>query len=130
MATGLPVPVAAHHGDFWPGNVLVHGRGVEVLDFEGCRPGLVFEDPANFLVQSELFLDFPLLRQRFVPFQKAFLRGFGWEDLPSQELYRTCRTSVCLRLLALAQSGPRNPRVFGSSRRIRRLRTLLAKALS
>lgn len=34
---GLPVPVTSRHGDLWPGNVLVRGRAVGVVDWEHYR---------------------------------------------------------------------------------------------
>jgi aminoglycoside phosphotransferase (APT) family kinase protein len=119
----------SHHGDFWPGNVLVTSDGVQVVDFEGCRPGVAHEDLAYFLLQSELFFDFPLLRRRFRPLRSAFLRGYGNEDLPASQAYRACRMSVCLRLLAV-EAG-RQDCVPGPARRrrIHRLQLTLGEVV-
>ncbi len=43
------------HGDFWPGNVFIADDLVEVIDFEGTREGLPYEDVAYFLVQLDQF---------------------------------------------------------------------------
>jgi len=121
---------SGHHGDLWPGNVMVGAHGVEVLDFEGYRPGVAFEDPAYFLLQSELFFDLPLLRRRFGPLRAAFLRGYGREDLPSLESYQNSRMSACLRLLAMAPGGPPPRKRFALRRRIRHLNAALDEALA
>lgn len=120
---------SGHHGDLWPGNVLVEANGVEVVDFEGYRPGIATEDPAHFLLQSELFFQIPLLRRRFAPLREAFLRGYGRVDLPSLESYRGSRISACLRLLAMASGDSPPPKVLARSRRIRRLKAALDQAL-
>lgn len=68
---------AGHHGDFWPGNVYVDpDGGVQVIDFEGYREGLAWEDPAYFLVHLELFFAWPGLRGRFEKAAAAFLGGY------------------------------------------------------
>jgi colanic acid/amylovoran biosynthesis glycosyltransferase len=121
---------SGHHGDLWPGNVLVGAHGVEVVDFEGYRPGIATEDPAHFLLQSEFFFDLPLLRRRFGPLRAAFLRGYGREDLPSLESYRKSRMSACLRLLAMAPGSPPPRKGFALRRRIRHLNAALDEALA
>jgi colanic acid/amylovoran biosynthesis glycosyltransferase len=126
-SAGLAAP--GHHGDLWPGNVLVGANGVEVVDFEGYRPGIATEDPAHFLLQSELFFQIPLLRRRFSPLREAFLRGYGRVDLPSLESYRGSRISACLRLLAMAPGGPPPRKRLALRRRIRRLKAALDQAL-
>jgi tRNA A-37 threonylcarbamoyl transferase component Bud32 len=67
---------AGQHGDFWPGNVYIDQDGVQVIDFEGYREGLPWEDPAYFLVHLELFFAWPGLRGRFEKASAAFLDGY------------------------------------------------------
>ncbi len=127
---GAPAPdtwmtPSGHHGDFWPGNVLVTPDGAQVLDFEGYRPGVAHEDPAYFLLQSEFFFDFPFLRRRFPPLRSAFLRGYGDEGLPASKSYRACRMSVCLRLLAMEAVGHSGAPASARRRRIHRLQLAL-----
>ncbi len=46
---GLELRWAAQHGDFWPGNILVDGNGLGVVDWEVASPsGLCFVDPLLF----------------------------------------------------------------------------------
>ncbi len=120
---------AGHHGDFWPGNVMVVGDGVQVLDFEGYRPGAALQDPAYFLLQAELFFDLPVLRRSFRPLGAAFVRGYGREGLLAQESYRACRVSACLRLLALACGDADSPAGSRHRRRMLRLRSRLEETL-
>jgi Ser/Thr protein kinase RdoA (MazF antagonist) len=120
---------AAQHGDFWPGNVMATPEGVQVLDFEGYRPGVAWEDPAYFLLQAGFFFGFPLLRRRFGAVRSAFLRGYGSTDPPQEEGYRACRVSVCLRLLARAASAS-GCDSSGGRRHLDRLRAALHGAVS
>jgi len=124
------IPLASgHHGDFWPGNVLVTSDGVQVVDFEGYRPGVAHEDPAYFLLQSELFFDFPLLRRRYRLLRSAFQRGYGAEDLLASQSYRACRMSACLRLLALEAGREDRDTGLAQRRRVHRLRLALGGVL-
>ncbi|MDT7841631.1 aminoglycoside phosphotransferase family protein [Streptomyces justiciae] len=52
-------PLTAAHGDFWPGNVLVHGdRVTGVVDWENARTaGSPLADPARFVVAYCEYLD-------------------------------------------------------------------------
>lgn len=130
LPSGSGMAATGLHGDLWPGNVMVGTHGVEVLDFEGYRPGVAFEDPAYFLLHSELFFDFPLIRRRFRPLRAAFLRGYGREDLLALKSYRTCRISVCLRLMATACENPNAPRGSGLRRQMHQLRSALKEAVA
>ncbi|MFM5953755.1 MAG: phosphotransferase [Novosphingobium sp.] len=48
---GLPLPLAACHGDFWARNLLVDGPQLGVIDWDGYRASsLVFEDLFHFVV--------------------------------------------------------------------------------
>ena len=35
---GISMPLTASHGDFWPGNILINGNGMGVIDWEGFQP--------------------------------------------------------------------------------------------
>lgn len=65
-----------HHGDFWPGNLCVDEKCVQVIDFEGYREGLPWEDAAYFLVHLEPFFAWPGLRGRGEQAAAAFLEGW------------------------------------------------------
>jgi Ser/Thr protein kinase RdoA (MazF antagonist) len=66
--------VTGHHGDYWPGNIFLDDKRVEVIDFEGYRLGLPLEDVAYFLVQLDLL--FPRFRGRLPRLREAFLDGY------------------------------------------------------
>jgi glycosyltransferase involved in cell wall biosynthesis/O-antigen ligase len=98
--------VTSVHGDFWPGNVFAADDVVEVIDFEGMRDGLPYEDVAYFLVQLEQFFPGPVLRAQFKPLGAAFLAGYLPEndgfDWPAYEL---CRIATALRMLSTTPRG-------------------------
>jgi hypothetical protein len=100
-----------------------------VVDFEGYRPGVAHEDPAYFLLQSELFFDYLLLRPWYRHLGSAFQRGYGDEDLLNSASYRACRMSVCLRLLALEAGREDRDAVPPQRRRINRLRLALGEVV-
>ncbi|HEX7186514.1 MAG TPA: glycosyltransferase, partial [Thermoanaerobaculia bacterium] len=92
---------AGHHGDFWPGNVYVDRKGgVQVIDFEGYREGLPWEDPAYFLVHLELFFAWPGLRRRFAKASAAFLDGYLEGDRLDRAALSHCLASKARQALA------------------------------
>ena len=114
-----------HHGDFWPGNVFVSEEGVEVIDFEGFRPGLPEEDVAWFLVHLELSFGYPGLRGRQNRAAAAFRESAG--DLHESAL-TLCRTATALTLISRSlRDGRRGPK---AALRRRALRALMTDASS
>ncbi|HEX6177257.1 MAG TPA: glycosyltransferase [Thermoanaerobaculia bacterium] len=71
-----PLAVVGHHGDYWPGNVFVGERRVEVIDFEGFREGLPLEDVAYFIVHMRMYFDYPLFRRYLPRLIGSFVDGF------------------------------------------------------
>jgi colanic acid/amylovoran biosynthesis glycosyltransferase len=90
-----PCPVVGHHGDYWPGNIYIGARVVEVIDFEGFREGLAVEDAAYFLVHLRLCFSYPILRGAFDKLSARFLDGY-FDGAPRDE--------EALRLFTLAKS--------------------------
>ena len=80
-----PPPVTGHHGDFWPGNIFIHGDRVTVIDLEGFRDGLPLEDVAYFLIRVELLAR--RFRVRTTGLADAFLRGYGEVDRDALRLF-------------------------------------------
>jgi colanic acid/amylovoran biosynthesis glycosyltransferase len=64
------------HGDFWPGNVFAHDEGVDVIDFEGARPGSPQYDVDYFLRHTELFYRYRA-RDQWPRVRRAFLEGYS-----------------------------------------------------
>ncbi len=99
--------VVDRHGDFWPGNVHVSDDAVTVIDFEGARPGLDYEDVVGFLTELEPFLAFPVRRRTRAALRTAFLDGYfadGAVDTAALELVQTATA-----LAALARDREREP---------------------
>jgi colanic acid/amylovoran biosynthesis glycosyltransferase len=89
-----------HHGDFWPGNVYVdRDEGVQVIDFEGYREGLPWEDPAYFLIHLELFFAWPGLRGRFEKASAAFLDGYLEGGRLDRSALNLCLTTKARQVL-------------------------------
>ena len=93
-----------YHGDFGPGNVFVSDHSIQVIDFEGTRPGLPYEDVAYFVMQLELFLMYPFLDARRGEAVAAFLDGYLSGEPLDVDAYRTARLSKALQLLARTPS--------------------------
>lgn len=77
LVAGKPIPVVGQHGDYWPGNIFIGDRKIQVIDFEGYREGLPLDDVAYFLLQLRAFFAYPLVRRRYDALASAFLDGVG-----------------------------------------------------
>jgi colanic acid/amylovoran biosynthesis glycosyltransferase len=99
-----PLPVVGQHGDYWPGNIFIGERKVQVIDFEGYREGLPLDDVAYFLLQLKAYFSYPLIRRPYAGLARAFLDGAGVrrEDEEALELFVTAKA-----LRSLAGGGAR-----------------------
>lgn len=117
------VPLAAHHGDYWPGNVFVGERSIDVIDFEGFREGLPLEDVAWFVLHLELYFSYPVYRRIFPRLERAFLDGFLGATTPlDRPQLQLCMIAKSLQLLAhggAPQAG--TPRAWWNRRTLRRI---------
>jgi len=109
-----------HHGDFWPGNIVIAGDETRVIDFEGWREGLPLEDVAYFTLQLELFFPLPLLRRLASRYTAAFLETYTGGEPFHAPLYRLCRMTKALRILS-SQSECSGPPSFPERLRSRML---------
>lgn len=116
------------HGDFGPGNVFVGHDRVQVIDFEGVRPGLPDEDVAYFVAQLELFLSWPLLGTRRREAVSAFLNAYRHGSAADEPAYRMARLSKLLQILG--RTDPAWQRSVKSRRRRRILLGMLADAIA
>lgn len=116
------------HGDFGPGNVFVGHDHVQVIDFEGVRPGLPYEDLAYFVAQLELFLSWPMLGRRRTEAVSAFLDGYLHGATADEPAYRMARISKLLQILGRLDLS-RQRSVTGRRRR-RILLGMLAEAVA
>jgi glycosyltransferase involved in cell wall biosynthesis/aminoglycoside phosphotransferase (APT) family kinase protein len=113
-----------HHGDFWPGNVVVDRRRIVAIDFEGFRQGLPYEDPAYFLVQLDLFFAFPMFASLGKAATKAFLEGYVGTSAFDETTYGFCRLVKSLQVLAGDSVTPGRER---ERRRARALRSIVVR---
>lgn len=119
-------PSVGHHGDFWPGNVLVDGRTIIAIDFEGFRQGLPYEDVAYFLVQLELFFTHPVLARLRKALRAAFLDGYLDGGTIDAAGYEFCRLVKALQIMAGDSKSQRSPS-GGGKRRLRALRSMTVR---
>jgi len=101
-----PLPVVGQHGDYWPGNIFIGERKVQVIDFEGYREGMPLEDVAYFLLQLRVFFAYPVLRRQFTLVARAFLAGAGVGDADREPLQLFVMAKA-LRSLATGGAGIR-----------------------
>lgn len=109
--------LAGHHGDFWPGNIHVDVEHdvIEVIDFEGFRDGLPYEDACYFLAHLRLFLAYPMLGAERARLPAAFLDGYLEGAAFDEAGAEVCRTAKALQILA--RSGARYSGLRGWWRR-------------
>jgi glycosyltransferase involved in cell wall biosynthesis/aminoglycoside phosphotransferase (APT) family kinase protein len=109
-----PAGWVGHHGDFWPGNLCVDEKQVQVLDFEGFREGLPWEDAAYFLVHLEPFFAWPGLQGRGEKAAAAFLEGWLEGDALDRSALDLCLLAKALQVLARSPGGWRQRRALVS----------------
>ncbi|HEY8181229.1 MAG TPA: glycosyltransferase, partial [Thermoanaerobaculia bacterium] len=116
------------HGDYWPGNIYVDDYRVDVIDFEGYREGLPYEDVAQFLVNLELYLAYPMMANMLRRLRAAFLDSYvafgGKADEDALQLFTITNA---LQLLARVRHPTRGPLRVYWRRRV--LRNVLRRSL-
>jgi glycosyltransferase involved in cell wall biosynthesis/aminoglycoside phosphotransferase (APT) family kinase protein len=124
-----PVPTVGHHGDYWPGNIFVGERRVEVIDFEGFREGLPLEDVAYFLVHFRMYFDYPIFRRYLPRLQQSFLDGYGEGPFKVDQDEMRLLT-IAKSLQVLARGGIASARGLRASWHRKRLRGLILENLT
>jgi Ser/Thr protein kinase RdoA (MazF antagonist) len=77
------------HADLAPGNVLIAGRRVVVLDFAMTHRGSLMQDISRLYVQMDLMRAKPQFRRQVIhALQKALLRGFDPGLTKERPLFR------------------------------------------
>ena len=99
------------HGDFFPGNLLVHRRAVCGIDFSSATWGSPWFDPSYFVFQLETLTNKPWFRRKTVTaLIDTFLDGYGssmrhhnfWRAAPGMEILHFSHSIA--RLLSLSKS--------------------------
>lgn len=79
------------HGDFHPGNVLLHGKTIKFLDFGSAGMSEPLSDVGNFLMQTELMLRFqyyPAHLPLAARVRSTFLSNYFGRPLTSSEKFK------------------------------------------
>lgn len=103
-----PLGVVGHHGDYWPGNIFIADERVEVIDFEGYREGLEFEDVAWFLIHLQFSFMFPPFHRRFPRLERAFLDGYRGADAVDSDTLHLLTAAKALQVLARGKPAARD----------------------
>lgn len=112
LAGRIEPRLVGHHGDFWPGNLYLDEKCVQVIDFEGYREGLPWEDAAYFLVHLEPFFAWPGLRGRGEQAAAAFLEGWLDGEALDRSALDLCLLAKALQVLARGEGGRRQRRAL------------------
>jgi len=73
----LDLRMAAVHGDFCLGNILVHPSGVTVIDFAMFNEDSIYKDLAHFYHHLDLLLIKPIFRPNIIrQLQETFLKSY------------------------------------------------------
>jgi colanic acid/amylovoran biosynthesis glycosyltransferase len=111
-----PCPIVGHHGDYWPGNIFIGARTVEVIDFEGFREGLALEDAAYFLVHLRLWFSYPMFGRSLETLAARFLDGYFENDPRDDEALRLFTIAKALGVLARGMGKARGLRAWWNRR--------------
>lgn len=96
-------PVVGRHSDFAPNNVLVNGRALYVIDFEGYGKGVPATDLAHFVAVLEMTPSYHLNRATKDLLIAGFLSGYGVNnDLSTRDL----SFFLTLEMLTLMAKNP------------------------
>jgi hypothetical protein len=114
---GCPLPRCGQHGDYWPGNVLLAGEGLGVIDWEDYRPeASPFTDLFQFTITYAQ--TYPARGWRWpakaAAFHRAFLEKNWFSSLVGQTIqdyFRAARlpdelVPLCLSLFLMRRALP------------------------
>lgn len=106
---GTDLELRPVHADFAPGNIVVNGTSVTVLDFSVPAYGAVWHDVAHLYLQLDLLTAKPSFRPTVVrALQQALLRGFDPKLVASHALFELLYLQhVVCHLTGLAQNPVR-----------------------
>ena len=72
---GKQLPLVGSHGDFWPGNILIHKSSYKLLDWEAYQPqALPYDDFFFFLTNCAMA--YPWKSWKHQSSREGFLKGF------------------------------------------------------
>jgi hypothetical protein len=94
---GVPLALVFKHGDFQPGNILINGKAIHVIDWEfGAPLGLPLHDVFGFIARTyaryramEEMDGF--LEDYIADFETVFFQGGGFTPYTRKHVERACR---------------------------------------
>jgi Phosphotransferase enzyme family len=133
LLNGRLIPAAARHGDFIAQNILIHDKGVGIVDFEGFGERAAIYDDAGMFIGYLLVLGArgSYSRRALDAVRRGFLAGFVADDPLDQVLLNTYTIRGAVRIIADGPAFSSNWRQFGAARRLaRRLEQLASGTIS
>ncbi len=92
--------IVGHHCDFGPYNVFISSDEVTVIDFEGLRDGIIYDDICYFLAMIYLIPSYhvsPGLRQKM---KECFLEGYSNYEKIEQEEFDLFMLTNMVKIMA------------------------------
>ena len=115
IGTGTERSLVVAHGDFCPGNILMHGDAIVVLDFSMIEHGSVFQDLSYCFEHLERnlyrYAERPLIRPRVIrKLQRALLEGYDPATDVSAPLFRLGQIRHAIRIVWHTPAATANER--------------------
>lgn len=92
--------IVGHHCDFGPYNVFISSNGVTVIDFEGMRDGIIYDDICYFLGMIDSFPSYHLSSGLCMRIKESFLEGYSNYEKIEQEEFDLFMLITMVKIMA------------------------------